>query len=344
MLTRQVEREIVMQSILLTGAGFSRTWGGWLANEAFEYLLGRPEMNPRIRNCLWKFGGNFENTFQELRAAAARSDLEAEDFGAFNEMLLAMFDNMKLGFRSTPFETDQVSSAIQTSLFLAHFDTIYTANQDTLLEQHYVYQPPDATTHGRWRGVELPGLAPPAPVVEHGNQLRKAAIRHPLSEGFTITEGLQPYIKLHGSSNWTYGLGQLLIVGGAKEIEIEQVPLLRWYRQEFRKSITRPNCKLMIIGYSFNDQHINKHLCEATAAGTKLFVVDPEGIDVIDKRDKRAQITQPPEELFEKLRDSIVGASRRPLRSTLHSDIVELTKFADFLGLKTKTPYYAVSE
>ena len=30
---------------LLTGAGFSRNWGGWLANEAFEYLLGVPEVD-----------------------------------------------------------------------------------------------------------------------------------------------------------------------------------------------------------------------------------------------------------------------------------------------------------
>jgi hypothetical protein len=166
-----------MTAILLTGAGFSRNWGGWLANEAFEYLLGRPELNPRIRNCLWKFGGNFENTFQELRAASARSEIEAGDFDAFNTMLLAMFENMKLGFRSAHLETDQVSSTIRTSLFLAHFDAIYTLNQDTLIEQQYAYQPAHATTHGRWAGVELPGLAPPAPTVEHGNQLRKAAIR-----------------------------------------------------------------------------------------------------------------------------------------------------------------------
>src|ERR1700733_9926625 len=29
-----------MTLILLTGAGFSRNWGGWLASEAFEYVLG----------------------------------------------------------------------------------------------------------------------------------------------------------------------------------------------------------------------------------------------------------------------------------------------------------------
>jgi hypothetical protein len=328
-----------MTAILLTGAGFTRNWGGWLANEAFEYLLGRPELNPRIRNCLWKFGGNFENTFQELRAASRQSKIDAEDFGAFNAMLLAMFENMKLGFRSTPFETDQVASTLRTSLFLAHFDAIYTLNQDTLIEQHYAYQPAHHTTHGRWSGVELPGLCPPAPTIEHGNQLHKAATRQPLSEGFAFTAGLQPYVKLHGSSNWTHGLGHLLIVGGAKELDIERAPLLRWYHQEFRSAVTTPNCKLMIIGYSFNDQHINKHLYAAAAAGTKMFVVDPLGIDVLDKRDRRAQITQPPEELFERLRDSVVGASRRPLRSTLHNDVVELRKVVDFLDLKSKSVY-----
>jgi hypothetical protein len=96
-----------MTAILLTGAGFSRNWGGWLANEAFEYLLGRPELNARIRNCLWKFGGNFENTFQELLAASKRGEMESQDFGAFNTMLLTMFEHMKLGFRLVSLETDQ---------------------------------------------------------------------------------------------------------------------------------------------------------------------------------------------------------------------------------------------
>ena len=330
-----------MSAMLLTGAGFSRNWGGWLASEAFEYLLGRPEINPRIRNCLWKNKGNFETTFQELRDALqhTKSETDAVDFGAFNAMLLGMFEAMKLGFRSTPLETDQASSALRTSLFLAHFDAISTLNQDTLLEQHYVYQPAHETTHGRWAGVELPGLAPPSPVVEHGNQITKAAMRHPLPGGFSNTEGMQPYFKLHGSSNWTYGLGNLLIVGGAKAADIENVPLLSWYHQEFSRLITQPNCRLLIVGYSFNDDHINKHLYAAAAAGTKMFIVDPLGIDVIDKRDARAQITQPYEELFEKLRDSIVGASRRPLRATLHNDRVELKKFVDFLGLKIKWTY-----
>jgi hypothetical protein len=95
----------------------------------------------------------------------------------------------------------------------------------------------------------------------------------------------------------------------------------------------------MIIGYSFGDEHINEHLVAAARAGTKIFIVDPLGTDVIDKRNKSAQMFQPPTELFSALRDSIVGASRRPLRNTLHRDPVELKKLVDFFCLKIKWVY-----
>ena len=38
-----------MSQLLLTGAGFTRNWGGWLSNEAFEFLLGCSEMDEYIR-------------------------------------------------------------------------------------------------------------------------------------------------------------------------------------------------------------------------------------------------------------------------------------------------------
>jgi hypothetical protein len=42
-----------MANILVTGAGFSRNWGGWLADEAFEYLLGVDGLHPRVRRMLF---------------------------------------------------------------------------------------------------------------------------------------------------------------------------------------------------------------------------------------------------------------------------------------------------
>ena len=61
-----------MAHVLLTGAGFSRNWGGWLANEAFEYLIGSPEIDDNLRQLLWTHktrGGGFEDTLAELQQA-----------------------------------------------------------------------------------------------------------------------------------------------------------------------------------------------------------------------------------------------------------------------------------
>ena len=41
-----------MTHILLTGAGFSRNWGGMLAAEVFQYLLGCNELDEELRRML----------------------------------------------------------------------------------------------------------------------------------------------------------------------------------------------------------------------------------------------------------------------------------------------------
>ena len=45
-----------MGHILLLGAGFRRNWGAWLASEAFEYLVGCPQVDADIeaRTCVRK--------------------------------------------------------------------------------------------------------------------------------------------------------------------------------------------------------------------------------------------------------------------------------------------------
>ncbi len=87
----------------------------------------------------------------------------------------------------------------------------------------------------------------------------------------------------------------------------------------------------MIIGYSFNDEHINTAIRNAVEAhGLTLFIIDPSGIDVLDKRDPRAQITQPIGEYMDALSPYIIGASRRSLLSTFNDDIVEHDKVMRF--------------
>jgi hypothetical protein len=150
-----------MAIILLTGAGFTRNWGGWLANEAFEYLLGRTEIGSELRNRLWanrvKALG-FEHTLGELqRQAKIDGDRSAREMvQEFMAALAAMFEEMNLGLCRTKFEwQNEVSMMIRP--FLAQSDYIFTLNQDLLLEYHYMK---DKSGLGKFNGVQVPGLKP----------------------------------------------------------------------------------------------------------------------------------------------------------------------------------------
>ena len=92
-----------MPHYLLTGAGFSRNWGGWLANEAFEYLLGSPEIDDYLRNTLWgaKLGGEgFEVALSMVQDAYAsnKSDETKQRLDRLTQAVIGMFKTMQAAF------------------------------------------------------------------------------------------------------------------------------------------------------------------------------------------------------------------------------------------------------
>jgi hypothetical protein len=102
-------------------------------------------------------------------------------------------------------------------------------------------------------------------------------------------------------------------MGGNKGQDIEQIPLLKWYRDEFRERASKANARIMVIGYGFADLHINEIIVNACQAGVELFLVDPIGLDVLDRAAHEC-----------------VGVSRRSLTTTLHNDSVERGKLMSF--------------
>ena len=120
-----------MPHILLTGAGFSRNWGGWLADEAFEYLLGCSQLDDGLRVLLWKHKGKggFEAALSELQTEAAGPGVWSTPLFKLNEAIRGMFADMNEGF-----------SVIEPSIrkFLSRFDAIFTLNQDLLMERNYL--------------------------------------------------------------------------------------------------------------------------------------------------------------------------------------------------------------
>jgi len=327
-----------MKHYLLLGAGFSRNWGGWLANEAFEYLLGDRAIirNALLRDLLWKNQpkGGFEAALDELRQIAHREPTQQVLLGAFESAIVRMFDAMNAGYNSQPFEfRHSMVDRRPLQSFLSRFTAIFTLNQDLLLERHYLANKDNNHDFESWKTWQVPGMKllrqePEKPVYP-------AAIGLWQPTGLHLLESGQPVFKLHGSSNWRTTDGkEMLILGGGKKGSIAGYPVLNWYFEEFANRLCEPDTRLMVIGYSFRDDHVNEVLHAAISRGLKMFVIDPNGSDVAKVVNPTAQpghiyVKKP---LEEDVQLSLIGASRRSLREIFGSDEIERAKVMRFLN------------
>jgi hypothetical protein len=115
----------------------------------------------------------------------------------------------------------------------------------------------------------------------------------------------------------------MLIAGGRKAENIDRVPLLRGYHEQFRARLNSPGARLVVIGYSFSDPHIDRQIRDAATNGLKLFIVDPVGVDVLEGSKSNRNTELAP---------NVWGASRRPIVDIYGSVAVELTKLSRFMA------------
>jgi hypothetical protein len=146
-----------------------------------------------------------------------------------------MFDRMNRQFQSRQFEfSNDVSRSF--GKFLTRFDSIFTLNQDLLLEIHYRNDNVAIWQGTRWRGWEIPGLRP----LPLADPLDRATARWRSEEPFRSNENMQPYFKLHGSTGWETTDGQrLIVVGRDKTGIIARHPILHWTYERFEEYLRR---------------------------------------------------------------------------------------------------------
>ena len=154
-----------MKHILLIGAGFSRNWGGWLADEVIEYLLGARGIrnDPELRAILLRHRdtGGFEAALAQVQREFLhlRSEQTTGRFHRLQEAISEMFDTMDRAFSERPFEF-QRKIPLLVRTFLMRFDVIFGLNQDYLLERLYQDDNFQRDSGGSWQGWELPGMNP----------------------------------------------------------------------------------------------------------------------------------------------------------------------------------------
>ncbi|MDP1591680.1 MAG: SIR2 family protein, partial [Prosthecobacter sp.] len=144
----------------------------------------------------------------------------------------------------------------------------------------------------RWSAAVIPGMQGSYERGHPGLEDVTKLTWRPLPQR-EIGERTQPYFKLHGSSNWRLETDDtVMIMGSAKVEAIPRFPILQWYHDEFRARLNQPRTKLMVVGYSFQDEHINKVIYDAYRAnGLQTYIFDPQGKELLkDPKARNAAI------------------------------------------------------
>ena len=331
-----------MTNIVLLGAGFSKNWGAPVASEFFNALIADAEVrkNKRIHDLLWHHRKtNFEDALAELQDAYARNhEANREPLLLLQGAIARIFEKINEIFRSQDFELyqdrltlDRIRSA---RWFLSRFEAIFTLNQDLLLEIHYFDQNHGASGERHWNGGSLPGLQPVGPT---SNPATPWSSRTWIpSNDFSVSQGSQPYYKLHGSTNWKGAddNSDLTIMGTGKLKAIREIPLLDRYHHTFADFMRKGDVRLTVIGYGFRDEHINRTLEMAVSDHRmQMYVIDPRGAALAYEMRpiKEHQIGSARTDFEEWFQNGLYSASITPFRRLMIDESLDREVLESFL-------------
>lgn len=264
--------------LLLTGAGFTANFGGFLAREMWSWIFNNPKLNNagQLKHKLRKkfdFEEIYSDVFDE------RSDLPKHEIEIFknvvNEAYLSMDEVIQSGWDSLPINPGHVKDFL--GRFVTPSGACFTLNQDVTMEKRFGWRPlvpPSTNYNGGWGNVsdsdlnsDMPKLLPTMRELDTFKKQTGSISSY--------------YIKLHGSLKWMSSDGaDSKVIGINKERTIRRIPLLNWYFELFQQAISAGSVKLLIIGYGFRDPHINQILAQACEESSlSLFIVSTQDVE-----------------------------------------------------------------
>jgi hypothetical protein len=277
----------IRKPVLLTGAGFTANFDGFLAKDMRFRIMGNPRVQGRSKIVsLLQSPGSSEAVYNDVMTG----NYGVEDQTALDEAVHGAYRDLDDLVRKYPSSVERPCpiNIHAVGALLERFASggqargyIFTLNQDLLVERWYIEKNyPPALLHTpamrslSWYPRERylnQGDYLPVPGAEHVEaERRQHEESHPSNRLY--------YIKLHGSMNWQREVGgrKVMVIGGDKLTQIRSEPLLNWYYKIFEQVLSCQNQRLLVIGYGFGDPHINEVLLKAVHEHKlRLYVVSP---------------------------------------------------------------------
>jgi len=276
------------KTVLLTGAGFTKPFGGFLADEMWAVILNQPEIRqyPDLRKRMLK-ELNYETLYDEV-LASDNYTTGGKEKPAFRKAIRNAYQRMHQNICQDDVRHRNSASGACRS-FVARFagsggerGFFFTLNHDLFMERFYLNKKVESQ-------VRIPGLRPrPKWFNGHlGSRLEQDDyVRLPPremveqeKERFWVRSSEHfVFIKLHGSYGWVTRRDgtDCMAIGHAKTEIIKHEPLLQWYLSLFEEVLRSRERNLVVIGYGFRDEHINNVIADAVRnQGLRLHVVSP---------------------------------------------------------------------
>lgn len=275
--------------ILLTGAGFTHNFGAPLASKIWNTIFNNVNIQKSkpLRDLLINDKDfDYENIYYTVNNGDSYTLEHKKIFATAVKNAYLDIDNIVRNASCMSTATQVEEHIIKR--FKSSY--IFTLNQDLFVERQ-LHKFPDTK-------IILPGATSKILGNVSRNDEFKEADDVSLIENKKFTEWNKSgknrnnilYIKLHGSFDWRDKEDQsIMIIGRDKEKEIKRHSLLQSYLDKFKEILDENKTKILIIGYGFNDQHINRVL--ADAPDLDIYIIDPtDKKEWFEKMEKKSKI------------------------------------------------------
>ncbi len=281
----------VNRHILLTGAGFTKNFGGFLADEMWAHIFNDPlvQSSKKLREKMLREERlfpdfDYERAYEDI-VNAKDSGPEAENFtraliNAYKKIDQAIINWSEPGPRSKTLRNLGAFIKLfkgengRTGFF-------FTLNQDWLIER-FGY---DSLFNARH--FLYPAETDAPDLIDCPRRAFEDSDFHPIANEVKMRVDSEHsfYVKLHGSFHWKTADGRhLMLIGNRKSEEINHHALLNKSWDLFKSVFDERDLRLLIIGYGFRDKHINEAIIQAIQKrNLKVGIVSPKPIREMSK-------------------------------------------------------------
>ncbi len=270
-------------NILLTGAGFTKNFGGLLASEMWSKIFNHEQVQGlnKLKELLID---DFD--YESIYYKVINSSFNDDEKNAINAAIFYAYDTLDDIVRNWLFGSNSPHpvNIYGVNKMIERFagdqqrlGFFFTLNQDLFIERHFktvtkslihpfVARIPDI--HKINKGLPLDNQ-------DYVVLPSQDEVKSKLPTQFN--KNTLHYIKLHGSFGWISSDGtKRLVIGKDKKDQIASEPLLSAYFDLFKKVLLQKKRKLLVIGYGFRDDHINNVIADAVKNyGLKLYIISP---------------------------------------------------------------------